>query len=70
MRTGLFMLAAFALLIAACARAGEEAVPDALANLGSVQGALIGTTFDGEEIRLGQGALEGKAVILNYFNVN
>jgi hypothetical protein len=57
------------LLLTACGQAGVEDVPDTLGTLTTIEGATLGTTLDGEEIRLGAGALEGKAVILNYFNV-
>jgi hypothetical protein len=66
MRIALLMMAA--LMLTACARAGKEAVPESLSNLANVQGAVLGTTLDGEAITFGEGALEGKAVILNYFH--
>lgn len=67
MRTG-FLLLALALLATACARAGKEDVPASLGELAGVRGAVLGTTLDGEALTLGEGALEGKAVILNYFS--
>jgi len=56
------------LALTACGKAGVDDIPETLGNLGSVEGAVLGKTLAGDELRLGAGSLEGKAVILNYFS--
>jgi hypothetical protein len=64
----LALVLALGLVLTACGRAGVADVPETLGTLGNVEGALLGATLEGDEIRLGAGALEGKAVIVNYWS--
>jgi hypothetical protein len=66
MQLALVLAAGFA--VVACGRAGIDDVPETLGTLANVEGAVLGTTLEGDEIRLGAGSLEGKVVILNYWS--
>ena len=56
------------LFLAACGRVDAPAPVSADKPLAEVAGEVIGTGLDGSTIKLGEGELAGKAVILNYFH--
>lgn len=67
MKTIMTSLVGFAvLLLAGCGAGVEKPAPENVPG-GSAMGYEIGTGFDGNTLKVGEGSLEGKGVYITYF---